>query len=96
MEAYKLSEYKDYDGVDVSNEISLFEYGLLIKPQDDGFYCVYRYGEQFSAGWIGEKDIDEYLSGISNSVSFLSWTGISTVAEWKDRPNVGKLYELLQ
>lgn len=36
----KLSNYLDYCGTDASNEISLFEYGLLCKKTGHEIHCI--------------------------------------------------------
>jgi hypothetical protein len=45
MKTIKLSDLSEYSGIDVSNEISLYEYGLLCKIYDNNdIHCYYGIG----------------------------------------------------
>ena len=58
-----LSNYEKYHGTDASNEISLFEYGLLIHTHDNVEYDVIcKYGEdKFRFTSVMVSDIEEGL-----------------------------------
>jgi hypothetical protein len=76
-------------GIDVSNEISLLEYGLLVSvdEHEDGsgtHFCVYRIDENhFGCGHVSEKEINGYIKGEEfmkddDIKSFLEWLGYDT------------------
>jgi hypothetical protein len=45
MKTLKLSDLNKYSGIDASNEISLFEYGLLVDDADlNNIHCYYGIG----------------------------------------------------
>lgn len=52
---------KNWHGIDASNEISLFEYGILFRQTKDGLQVIYRWsgdGEQYrySYSWFNSDD----------------------------------------
>ena len=71
-----LNDYKDFHGVDASNEISLFEYGLLCKQytkdgRKDEYFCVYGVSSnnntneynKFDTGYITEEELNNLVTG---------------------------------
>ena len=94
----KIKELENYHGVDKSNEISLFEYGLLVEYQkkDNDYHCFYKVGDQFSAGWIAEN----YLEGIiiddfkKDLNSFLNYVGMNK-KDWLKMRFINKLHDAI-
>ena len=64
--ARKLSDYNDFYGTDSSNEISLFEYGLLVKDIDDReLRCIYRLNDnEFDVAHISYVTINDMIKCI--------------------------------
>lgn len=65
----KLSELTGFKGTDISNEISLFEYGLLCKDEgEEGIHCLFGvtkeddYYTKFNSGWISQDEIVEKIN----------------------------------
>lgn len=65
----KLSELKDYQGTDYSNEESLFVYGLLCKEEGQEIHCYYGVGNDnesnynlFCSGGITKDEIDSVIN----------------------------------
>lgn len=92
-----------YFGIDVSPEISLFEYGLLCQETSDSeLYCIYGIGsndgmnyDSFDSGSITKKEIDILPTDLNSENSFLSFIN-SNVEDWLNDSNyVSKLYSLL-
>lgn len=56
-------------GTDVSKEISLFEYGVLVAPYEkdgnkDEYFVLYSIGnDRFDTGYIRECELDTLLNG---------------------------------
>jgi len=92
-------------GTDVSNEISLLEYGLLVSNEcnEDGsgsHFCVYRVGDGFSSGHVYPADIVNLLNGKewlneSEIQSFIEYTGCSHAIEFLELPLCQQLFDLL-
>jgi len=92
-------------GTDVSNEISLLEYGLLVSNEshEDGsgsHFCVYRVDEGFDCGHIYPSDIVSLINGTDwmseeDIVSFLEYTGCSDKDEFLGLPLVNQISDLL-
>jgi len=97
-----IKSFKNYSGIDSSNEISLFEYGLLVRynKKDNDFHCIYRVNENlFDWGYISESDLNNLINGKdwmneSDINSFLSYVGMDN-NQWIDESFVNKLYNLL-
>lgn len=93
----------EWNGIDVSNEISLFEYGLLVSKNEhcshkDEWYCVYSVREnKFGHGYIRGFDLDEMMKGNDwvNPFDILSFTGLS-LDEWLAQNIINKIYDLVQ
>lgn len=100
----KLSELKDYQGTDASNEISLYEYGLLGKEEDKGrIHCYYSVGADeegnyvlFCSGGITKNEIDSIINeNWFNKSSFFSFLGTKE-RYWVCATNyISKLSDLL-
>ncbi len=97
----KLSNYDKFHGIDASNEISLFEYGLLVCHYEDTDYSVVcKYGEQFYTSFSDENDINGLVLGTDwmstdGIIDFLSFVGQNRDT-WIDNEFVTKLYDLIQ
>lgn len=101
-----LTELKNegYFGIDASIEISLFEYGLLVKISDDKTYYDCIYGvvsddgmnyDRFNCANISKEEIDQLPFDLNDRGLFFSYIGMS-VNNWKiDTGYVGKLHTLL-
>lgn len=98
---------KKYDrtvwhGVDDSKEISLFEYGLLVRfsVKDNSWQIVYKNPYQsgvYSVSWADESVIEDVFGsdgwGRNDLTSFCSTIG-ETWAEWKKKPFYLQLNDL--
>ena len=104
----KLSDYNNYNGIDVSNEISLYEYGLLVSKTvdtDNQYHVVFGVSvddsgnyDAFDTGWVSESEIDQLLTDKNTWVEvdkFVSYIDIS-LQEWLDLSIVNKLSDLIQ
>ena len=79
----KISDYKDYKGVDGSLEVSLYEYGLIWKTinneeykfiygvdiDDKGFY------NKFDYAYLSKKDFVDIFNDWGNKSDIESFTG---------------------
>ena len=99
-----------YYGIDASNDISLFEYGLLVSiaEHEDGshtHHCIYGIesdGEEytrFDSGHISEQEVNDLVNGEDwmsedDVDSFLSTCGISKV-DWMQLSLACKLSDLI-
>lgn len=99
----------DFEGIDVSHEISLFEYGLLVRktPDKNGDHSVI-YGINvdndgnyigFGQVWTNEKEIDAYILGDEfpsegDIIGFLDSIGMEK-ENWLKLPIEIKIYDLL-
>lgn len=92
-------------GVDVDNEISLFEYGLLVTPYDkdgqkDEYFVVYHIGNNnFDTGYKQEYELNNLIKGTDwanqkDINNFLEYVG-QTKEEWLKLPFVKKLSDCL-
>ena len=101
MKTMKLSELKNYSGIDVSNEISLFEYGLLCDVTNlDDIHCFYGIGsndgcnyDTFDCGNISNQEINDLLDELDKS-GLLSYVGMPET-DWKNSFVISKLHDLL-
>jgi hypothetical protein len=96
--ARKLSDYNDFYGTDASNEISLFEYGLLVKDIDESeLRCIYRIDQnQFDVAHISYQAITDMINeSWFDKESFLNTQGI-TESEWLKGSYVNKLFDMIQ
>jgi hypothetical protein len=92
---------KKWHGIDKSNSISLFEYGLLIRwiPKEQSWQVIYASPDEhnkYCFSWITENELDEiFISGWGeDSVQgFLSWCG-TTWEEWIESPFCDRIYEV--
>ena len=92
-------------GCDASNEISLFEYGLLVSNEEheDGsgtHFCIYKQGEGYGCGHMSESVVNGFIEGKEfmdedDIEAFLSWLGLSK-DEWLELSMAPKLQDLLQ
>lgn len=99
----KLSNYSDYSGTDFSNEISLYEYGLLCKKQDNNdIHCIIGAGvdksgnyNKFCSSSITEEDI-EIITNESwfDKESFLSFVGM-TSSDWNNSGYINKIADMI-
>ena len=93
----KLSELSDYSGIDASNIISLFEYGLLIKEDSESIHCYYQESNEgeFGAGHLDKKDVDNIINeSWFNKESFLSYLGMDE-NEWLNCGYAMKIHDLI-
>lgn len=107
MKTTKLSQLQNsgYYGIDASIDISLFEYGLLVKPENNEFHVFYAVGsntgmeyDTFDCGWITYQEINELANDLSDTDSrsnFFTYTGIDKDTWINDNNWVIKLYDLL-
>ncbi len=63
-----MKKNQKFYGIDVSNEISLLEYGLLVsvdKHEDNSGtqFCIYKQGEGFGTGHYSEDEINSLING---------------------------------
>jgi hypothetical protein len=79
----KLSDYKDYEGVDGSLEVSLYEYGLIWKTIDNEEY-KFIYGvdiddkgfyNKFDYAYLSKKDFVDIFNDWGNKSDIESFTG---------------------
>jgi hypothetical protein len=96
----------EWEGTDADLEISLFEYGLICRPNPvfgdpNDWLCLYQVTEDaFNVGHYDEQSINKLLNGDewaydSDIKSFLSFVGEETVEEFLKVPFVHKLSSLL-
>ncbi len=100
------SELKDQlIGIDADNEISLFEYGLLIAPytkdgHTDEYFAVYSIGNDlFDTGHLRECELNKLINGeewasAEDINGFLSHVGMSK-NEWLQLSMVHKLHDCI-
>ena len=107
----KLSNYNDFHGIDVSNEISLFEYGLLVKQytkdgRKDEYFCIYGVGSDeygnyntFDTGYITEEELNNLIQGKEwmNHNDIVSFLASygTTSDEWMELSFISKLHDLI-
>lgn len=94
-----LNDLKTWYGIDASNEISLLEYGLLVKKEpdkDDQYKIIYRVNStQFDFCHFSEKEVNEFLNeGWFNTEGFLNYCGMTENA-WLKMNIANKLSDLL-
>lgn len=69
-------QFRSWEGVDVDNEISLFEYGFLYNPKPKKNYCNILYGVK----WCGEEYTHFQYSSVNwkelISESWIDWEGV--------------------
>ena len=100
----KLSDYSKLHGIDVSNEISLYEYGLLVSDdtdKDGDYRILYRVesGDEgycgFDYSFMSEKDIDEIFNeSWFNKLEFLNHVDMYEL-EFLSMRFVYKLYDMI-
>ena len=82
----KLSDYKDYEGIDASIEVSLFEYGLIWKKNkycgQDEYYFIYdthlkdEHGNKlFGSGYLSKQDLLSMFDDWASKSDIESFTG---------------------
>jgi len=91
-------------GTDVSLEISLLEYGLIVSNEEheDGsgtHFCIYRQNDLFGCGHMSEEVVNGFIEGrefpdAKDIVSFLNWCG-TTASIWLECNMAIKLQDLL-
>ena len=90
--------YKNYEGIDANNKISLFEYGFLCayNKKDDDYHIIYRVGDEFSTGWISEKELNELMTEDSwvDTDDILKYVG-TTLDKWLEMSFINKFSDLL-
>jgi len=100
MKTIKLSDLKKYTGIDKSNEISLFEYGLLCRIHNDSnIHCFYGVGssdgcnyDTFDYMTISKKEIIDLFNKL-DKISFLDYTG-QTEESFLSDDTTHQLYDL--
>jgi hypothetical protein len=101
MKTLKLSDLENYLGIDVSNEISLYEYGLLCKTNDlNDIHCYYGIGSD-NSGNFNTFDCSELskheIIGLFNELDkpgLLSYTGLTEDQFLAEDP-IHQIYNLL-
>lgn len=100
MKNLKLSELNRYSGIDTSNEISLFEYGLLCKVNDlNDIHCYYGIGsndgcnyDAFDCMEISKKEIIDLFNELDKE-GLLSYTGM-TEEEFLNSDTLTQIFDL--
>ena len=103
MKTIKLSELKDYEGIDASLEISLYEYGLLTKKENKNIHVWCGVGADKSGNYIefvSYNTTEEELNNIINESwfdkkAFFQTADIKDDKEYKKLWYVHKLSDLL-
>ena len=101
MKTLKLSDLGSYSGIDCSNEISLFEYGLLCNITNlDDIHCYYGTGsndagiyDTFSCGSISAIEVRQLLNEL-NKADLLSFVGMSE-SDWLEMYVINQISDLL-
>ena len=102
MKNLKLSDLHEYSGIDKSNEISLFEYGLLCKVNDlNDIHCYYGIGSDNGCNY-NTFDCSELskieIIGLFNELDkpgLLSYLGM-TEDQFKDEDTIHQIFDLYQ
>lgn len=96
----KLSNYSNYSGIDASNEISLFEYGLLCKIENNDIQCIYGVGSDngcnyntFACSWISATEVKQLLNEL-DKLGLLSYIGMSE-KNWLESDIITQIHDLL-
>jgi len=100
MKNIKLSDLKEYSGIDKSNEISLYEYGLLcLIHNDNTIHCFYGVGsldgcnyDTFDYTTVSKKEIIDLFNEL-DKISFLDYTG-QTEENFLSDDSIHQLYDL--
>jgi len=85
-----------FHGVDIDPETSLFEYGILVSNKRDSvddYQVIYRQGDLFGVGWIGERKFpveEEWF----NKEGFFSYIGM-TQEEWEKCAFASKMHDMI-
>lgn len=103
METIKLSDLNEYSGIDKSNEISLYEYGLLCKVTDNNIHCYYGTGSDESGNYNKFDCIDTSEEDINSIISddwfhlddILSFVGMTEEQFMNEEP-INKIHDMLQ
>lgn len=98
-----LSEFSDYHGIDSSNEISLFEYDLIVKlvdPEKKEYHCIYKVEQDlFESASITEAEVNSFIEGKKwmdeKTINSFLVTMDCTKEEWLQSSFVCKLFDLL-
>lgn len=101
MGVMKLSDLKEYSGIDKSNEISLFEYGLLCKVNNlNDIHCYYGVGsnngsnyDTFDCMEISKKEVIDLFKELSPSSLFLTYIGM-TEEQFLKQDTIHQIYDL--
>ena len=101
MKNLKLSDLNEYSGIDKSNEISLYEYGLLCKINDlNDIHCYYGIGSDNGSNYntfdCSELSKHEII-GLFNELDkpgLLSYTGLTEDQFLAEDP-IHQIYNLL-
>jgi len=101
---------KQWQGLDLDLETSLFEYGFVAvqlpdRDYPDEWFVIYDFGnhKQFGTSHIREKELDDLVSGkewankedILQFFKYMDRMGVNTVEQWKAAPMVMKLGDLI-
>ena len=88
-----------FEGIDVCNEISLCEYGMLLAKKDDEYYIIFGCSTDDCGNYIGfewgvfvEEDLDNIIVDQCND-SVLSYMG-STMEEWSKLSLFKRIFDL--
>ncbi len=98
-----LSDLQDFSGIDKSNEISLFEYGLLCKKESDNILCwvgvetdIEGYWGKFESFHTSEKDLkDKMNEEWFNKKCFLEYVD-QTEEEFLASGFINQIHSMLQ
>jgi len=83
---------KKWYGIDASNEISLFEYGLIVRNMKNDLQCIYKKGDSFFYGWFDASDF--FTESWVNLDDLCSFSGC-TIEDYK-KDSLNFCFDLLQ
>ena len=90
----------EFKGIDVCNEISLCDYGMLLAEKDGTYYVIYgcddigEHGEYINFNWnyFNEDEIGDLIERLTDD-DILSFVG-STYDQWNELSVLQRLYNL--
>ena len=95
-------EKKGFEGIDVSLEISLFEYGIIARDKDNELQVIYvtewidyEKPKYFDVSYISSDDLNSIINeSWFDKKGFLSFLGM-TETEHKDSLKISMLYDYI-
>lgn len=94
-------ESEGFEGIDVSLDISLGEYGLACtyNEEDNDWYCIVGHRTDtagnyitFYTGWIEEQEIHEIAQDLGGA-GFYNTMGVR-LPQWKRSPVISKIHDV--